>query len=155
PPPQLVACLDDEAEDVRSTAAESLIWYRQGPELLVPVALRRLPSESPRVREAFTDVFWFVRLEPSVLPLLIEGLSSENAVVCLSCTAAINHMGRDARPALPAILTLIRKELETPHPPGAHSRPRIIAMASGAIGELSPDTAPLPGTVELLCEVLK
>jgi len=155
PPPQLVACLDDEAEEVRSTAAKSLIWYRQGPELLVPVALRRLPSESPGVRDAFTDVFWFVRLEPSVLALLIEGLSSKYTEVCLSCTAAINHMGRDARPALPAILTLIRKELEAPHPPGTYPRPRIIAMASGAVGELLPDTAPQPGTVELLCEVLK
>ena len=31
----------------------------------------------------------------------------------------------------------------------------IIGMASGAIGEISPDADPLPGTVELLCEVLK
>ena len=136
-------------------AANALIWYRQGPELLVPVALRRLPGETPGVRGAFTDVFWFVRLEPSVLPVLIEGLSSENTEVRLCCTAAINHMGRDARPALPDILTLIRKELATPPRLGADLRERIIAMASGAIGELSPDTEPQPGTVELLCEVLK
>ena len=155
PPPRLVACLDDEGEQVRMEAAKALIWYRQGPELLVPVALRRLPGETSLVREAFTDVFWFVRLDPSVLPLLIEGLSSENTDVRLSCTAAINHMGRDARPALPDILTLIRKELATPPRRGAPFRERIIAMASGAIGELSPDTDPLPGTVELLCEVLK
>ena len=155
PPPRLVACLDDEAPDVRVAAAEALIEYRQGPELIVPVALRRIPTEIPYVLNAFTDEFWFVRLEPSVLPLLIEGLSSENNAVCLSCTAAINHMGRDARPALPAILTLIRKELKSPRPPGAHFRERIVAMASGAIGELMSDTDPPPGAVELLCEVLK
>ena len=156
PPPRLVACLDDEVEWVRVTAANALIEYRQGPELIVPVALRRLPTESPRARDAFTDLFWHVRLEPSVLPLLIEGLSSENTDVCLSCTAAINHMGRDARPALPAILTLLRKELETPHPPDARTvGDGIIGMAAGAIGELTPDAAPPPGSVELLCEVLK
>ena len=42
------------------------------------------------------------------LALGIEGLSNENADVRLSCAAAINHMGRDAGPALPAILTLLR-----------------------------------------------
>ncbi len=132
------------------------------------MVLRRIPTESPGVRNAFREVFWFVRLEPSVLPLLIEGLSSDNIDVRLNCTAAINHMGRDAWPALPAILALIRKELETPQPPGEHDRqrniamaagaigeqPRIIAMAAGAIGELTPDTDHPPGAVELLCEVL-
>ncbi len=101
-------------------AAEALIYYRKGPELLVPVVLRRIPTESPVVRDAFREVFWFVRLEPLVLPTLIEGLSSKNIDVRLNCTAAINHMGRDARPALPPILALIRKELETPQPADAN-----------------------------------
>jgi hypothetical protein len=35
---------------------------------------------------------------------LIGGLSNENAQVRLVCAAAINHMGREGRPALPAIL---------------------------------------------------
>ena len=116
PPPRLVACLNDEDESVRASTAEALIEYRKGPEQIVPVALRRLPTEVKAAREAFTDVFWHVRLEPSVLPLLIEGLSSEDAEVRLVCAAAINHMGREARPSLPAIMTLLRKELETPHP---------------------------------------
>ena len=155
PPLRLVACLDDESEHVRAAAVEALIEYRKGPELIVPLALRRIPTESRVVREAFTDVFRHVRLEPSVLPLLIEGLASENDDVCLSCTAAINHMGRDARPALSTVLTFLRKELANTHTPGAHTRERIIALATGAIGELSPDTDPLPGTIEILCEVLK
>ena len=131
-------------------AAEALIYYRKGPELLVPVVLRRIPTESRVVRDAFREVFWFVRLEPLVLPTLIEGLSSKNIDVRLNCTAAINHMGRDARPALPPILALIRKELETPQPADAndaHSSRRIIAMAAGAIGELTPDTDHPPGAV--------
>jgi HEAT repeat protein len=155
PPPRLVACLDDEAEPVREAATIALVKYSQGPELLVPVALRRLPTEGRRVFQDFERVFAHIRLEPSVLPLLIEGLSSENTDVCSSCTTAINHMGRDARPALPAILTLLRKELERPHVPETSSTLDIIAMASGAIGEISTDTVPLPGAVELLCEVLK
>jgi preprotein translocase subunit YajC len=155
PPPRLVACLDDEVEQVRTAAAMALIEYRQGPELFVPVALRRMPKEGPSAREEFSWIFWHIRFEPSVLPFLIEGLSSENGAVCLVCTAAINHMGRDARPALPAILTLIRKELAIPHPPGVYSRERIVAMAAGAIGELSPEKDPLPGAVELLCDVLR
>jgi hypothetical protein len=155
PSPRLVACLDDEAEYVRANAVEALIEYRKGPELIVPVALRRIPTESPAGRDAFTDIFWHVRLEPSVLPLLIDGLSSENTDVCLSCTAAINHMGREAGPALPAILACIRKELETPHPADAQNGEDIIGMAAGAIGEAMPDTGPPPGSVELLCEVVK
>ncbi len=106
PPPRLVACLDDEDESVRASTVEALIEYRQGPEQIVPVALRRLPTESKAnlgqggaARDAFTDVFWHVRLEPSVLPLLIEGLSSKDTEVRLVCAAAINHMGREARPA--------------------------------------------------------
>jgi HEAT repeat protein len=155
PPPRLVAGLDDEDAQVRMAAAEALIYYRKGPELLVPVVLRRIPTESPVVCDAFREVLWFVRLEPSVLPTLVEGLSSKNIDVRLNCTAAINHMGRDARSALPAILALIRKELETPQPADAYARRRILAMAAGAIGELTPDTDHPPGAVELLCEVLK
>ena len=156
PPPRLVACLDDQDDSVRQFAAEALVEYDRGPELIVPAALRRIPTETPSVSNAFIDLFWHVRLEPSVLPLLIKGLSSEDDVVRLSCTAAINHMGREARPALPDILALIRKELDGPHPPDASVRhPRIVAMAAGAIGELTPDAPPPPGSVELLCEILR
>ena len=156
PPPRLVACLDDEDEQVRSSAAEALIEYRKGPELIVPIALRRLPTEGKVARNAFTDLFWHVRLEPSVLPLLIGGLSSEDTQVRLICTAAINHMGREARPALPAILTLLRKELETPHSPDSpEEHDRIIGMAAGAIGEVTSDGECPPGSVEILCEILQ
>jgi hypothetical protein len=156
PPPRLVACLDDEDEQVRSSTTEALFEYRKGPELIVPVALRRLPTERKVAGNAFQDLFWHVRLEPSVLPLLIGGLSSENTQVRLVCTAAINHMGREARPALPAILTLLRKELETPHPPDSLAEhDRIIGMAAGAIGEATSDGECPPGSVELLCEILQ
>jgi HEAT repeat protein len=156
PPPRLVACLDDEDERVRASTTEALFEYRKGPELIVPVALRRLPTEGKVASDAFWDLFWHVRLEPSVLPLLIEGLSSENTDVRLVCAAAINHMGREARPALPAIMTLIRKDLETPRPsdsPEVHDR--IIGMAAGAIGEVTSDGECPPGSVELLCEILQ
>jgi HEAT repeat protein len=156
PPPRLVACLDDEAEHVRISAAEALVKYRKGPELIVPVALRRLPTGSPTARRAFTDLFWHVRLEPSVLPLLIGGLLGENAEVRLCCTAAINHMGPEARPALPAILSLLHKELETPYPSDLlDDHDRIIGMAAGAIGEITPDGECPPGCVEALCECLQ
>jgi hypothetical protein len=156
PPPRLVACLDDVDEQVRSSTTEALFEYRKGPELIVPVALRRLPTERKVAGEAFADLFWHVRLEPSVLPLLIGGLSSEDTQVRLVCTAAINHMGREARPALPAILTLIRKELETPHPPDSlKEHDRIIGMAAGAIGEVTADAECPPGSVELLREILR
>ena len=156
PPPRLVACLDDKDEHVRSSATEALFEYRKGPELIVPVALRRLPTEGKLAGNTFSGLFWFVRLEPSVLPLLIGGLSSENTEVRLVCAAAINHMGREARPALPAILTLLRKEFETHHPPGSLAvHDRIMDMAAGAIGEVTSDGECPPGSVELLCEILK
>jgi hypothetical protein len=47
---------------------------------------------------------------------LIERLSSEDTLVCVSAATAINHMGLDAGPARPAVMALLRKELETPHP---------------------------------------
>ncbi len=156
PPPRLVACLDDEAEQVRVSAIEALIEHPQGPEPIVPVALRRMPTESPVVRNAFTDVFWHVRLEPSVLPLLIEGLSSENVEIRRCCTGAINHMGREARPALPAILSLLRKELDTPRPDDSRDEQDfIIGMAAGAIGEITSDGECPPGCVEILSEILQ
>ena len=156
PPPRLVACLDDEDEHVRSSTTEALFEYRKGPELIVPVALRRLPTEGKVASTTFWNLFWHVRLEPSVLPLLIGGLSSDDTQVRLVCTAAINHMGREARPALPAILTLLRKELETPHPPGSlEEHDRIIGMAAGAIGEVTSDGECPPGSVEILCEILQ
>jgi HEAT repeat protein len=156
PPPRLVACLDDENEHVRSSTTEALFEYRKGPELIVPVALRRLPTERKVPRNAFTDLFWHVRLEPSVLPLLIGGLSSKDTEVRLVCAAAINHMGREARPALPAILTLLRKELETRHSPGSLAiHDTIMDMAAGAIGEVTSDGECPPGSVELLCELLQ
>ena len=156
PPPRLVACLDDDDEHVRSSATEALFEYRKGPELIVPVALRRLPTEGKVAGNAFWDLFWHIRLEPSVLPLLVGGLSSEDTQVRLVCAAAINHMGREARPALPAILTLLRKELETSHPPDSpRDHDRIIGMAAGAIGEVTSDGECPPGSVEILCEILR
>jgi HEAT repeat protein len=155
PPPRLVACLDDEAEQVREAACEAMVEYGQGPEAIVPVALRRIPTESRAVRMAFTDVFWHVRLEPSVVSLLVEGMSNEDPDVCLSCVAAINHMGRGAESALPAILQFIRQELDRAHAADSDRGQDILGMASGAIGEIMPDTDPPPGTVELLCEVVK
>ena len=155
PPSRLVACLDDEAEPVRESAASAMVRFGKGPELLVPVALRWLSTEGPKASSAFQRVFLTVRFEPSVLPLLIDGLSSTNAEVCLDCTVAINHMGRSATPALPAILTLIRKELDTPHPASPLGDMDILAMASGAVGELWQVPPIPPGAVDLLCEVLK
>ena len=58
PPPGLVACLDDEDGFVRSCATEALFEYRKGPELIVPVALRRLPTEGKLAGDAFWDLFW-------------------------------------------------------------------------------------------------
>lgn len=157
PPPRLVECLDDDDARIRIWAADALIEYGQGPELIVPVALRRIARESPgvpRAGDVFRDVFW-QRLEPSVLPQLIEGLKSERRDIRLLCTAAINHMGRDARPALPAILKLIRKELDSPHPGDRGTSSSILGMAAGAVGQLTPDAPPPPGAVELLCEIVK
>lgn len=155
PPARLVACLDDPAEVVRIAASVGLMEYDQGPELVVPVVLRRLPSEGLEVRKAFNDLFWGVRLKPSVLLHLVEGLSSDDRDVCLASTVAINQMGREAGPALPAILTLIRKELKNPPQSDPRFERRVIEMALGAVGEIAPDTPPPPGTVELLSEVLK
>lgn len=155
PPPRLAACLDDAAAQVRINAVVGLAAYGKGPELIVPVALRRIPTESSKVRSAFTEAFWQVRLEPSVLPLLIEGLSSDNTDVCLCCTAAINHMGGAAEPALPAILALLRQELEAPRHAGLQGSPDIVGMAAGAIGEIWQGPEPPAGAVELLCEVLR
>jgi HEAT repeat protein len=156
PPPRLVACLEDEDEQLRIRGAEALVAYRKGPELIVSVALRRLPTESPGARNAFTDLFWHHRLEASVLPLLIAGLSSENTEVRLICAAAINHMGQEARPALPAILSLIRKEIGTHRPDDSRDEhERIIGMAAGAIGEITSDGECPPGCVEILCEILQ
>ncbi len=156
PPPRLVACLEDKDEIVRAAAVEALFEYGKGPELLVPVALRRLPTEGKVAHDVFRDLFWHVRLEPSVLPLLIEGLSSKNTEIRLVCAAAINHMGREARPALPAIMTLLQQELETT--PAADSlavHDHIMDMAAGAIGEVTSDGECPPGSVELLCEILR
>jgi HEAT repeat protein len=116
PPPQLVACLDDESEEVRAAAAESLVEYGQGPELFLPIALRRLPTESPIAYNEFKRILWNLRFRPTVLPILIEGLSSDNMLVCVSAATVINHMGLAAKPARPAVMALLRKELETPHP---------------------------------------
>jgi HEAT repeat protein len=162
PPPRLVACLDDESDQVRAAAAESLIEYGQGPELFLPVALRRLPTERPIARQEFTRILWNIRFRPTVLPLLVEELSSENALVCVSAATAINHMGLDARSARPAVMSLLRKELETPHAgqterndTKAFAAVDIIEQTSEALAQLSPDGDVLPGTVEILCEVLR
>ncbi len=45
PPARLVACLDDEAEQVRVSAIEALIEYPKGPETIVPVARGVFPTK--------------------------------------------------------------------------------------------------------------
>jgi hypothetical protein len=156
PPPRLVACLDDENNQVRMSAAEALVKYRDGPELIIPVALRRLPTENSAAFNAFSDVFWHHRLEPTVLPLLIEGMSSENTGVRHCCAGAINHMGQEARQALPAVLSLLRKEIDAPRPNESRDEQySIIGIAAGAIGEITSDGECPPGCVEMLCEILQ
>ena len=62
PPPQLVACLDDESEEVRAAAAESLVEYSQGPEVLLPIAAATPADRKPdRVQRIHAD-----SLEPAV-----------------------------------------------------------------------------------------
>jgi hypothetical protein len=112
----LVACLDDDSEEVRAAAAGSLIEYGQGPELFLPVALRRLPTEGPIAFGEFKRILWNIRFRPTALPLLIEALSSQNALVCVSAATVLNHMGLDGGPARPYVMALLRKELESPHP---------------------------------------
>jgi len=157
PPPRLVESLDDADERVRTAAAAAVAAYARGPESIVPVALRRLPAEGPTARMEFERVFHYTRLEPSVLPLLIEGLASPAPEVRRCCATAINHMGPDAGPALPALVATIREELErarSDDPPALSVE--ILAMASGAIGENATDATPAPAeAVEVLCEVLK
>lgn len=116
PPPRLLECLDDDSGAVRAAAAASVIEYGQGPELFLPVALRRLPNESPVAWHEFTHILESIRFRPTVLSLLIEGLSSENSFVCVSAATALNHMGLDAGPARPAIMALLRRELKRPTP---------------------------------------
>jgi hypothetical protein len=116
PPPQLVACLDDESDEVRAAAAESLIEYGRGLELFLPVALRRLPTEGPIAFGDFKRILWNLRFRPSALPLLIEALSSQNALVCVSAATVLNHMGPAGESARPAVMALLRMELESPHP---------------------------------------
>ncbi|WP_165249480.1 HEAT repeat domain-containing protein [Paludisphaera soli] len=157
PPPRLVDGLDDEDEQVRKAAAAAVAAYARGPERIVPVALRRLPTEGRAARSEFARVFHYTRLEPSVLPLLIEGLASPDPEVRRCCATAINHMGPDAGPALPALVAAIREELaraRSADPPPLSEA--ILAMASGAIGENVTDASPAPpGTVEVLGDVLK
>jgi HEAT repeat protein len=158
PPPQLVACLDDESAEVRVAAANSLIEFGQGPELFLPVALRRLPTEGPEARGGFTHILWNIRFLPTALPLLIEALSSDNPLVRVSAATAINHMGLDATPARSAVMTLLRKELEASragNDPKGFGSVDIIEQTSEALVQLSPEGDLLPGTIEILCEVLK
>ncbi|MHC5542942.1 HEAT repeat domain-containing protein, partial [Singulisphaera rosea] len=160
PPPQLVAAVDDEAETVRIAASQALSTYRQGPEALLPVALRRIPTESPLVATSIASNLGGVDPKPSMLPALIEGLSSENPNVRYIAVTAIGNMGTAGSPALPAVLTLLRKEIDAPQPGpvkgvGPMSVEDITERAAGAVGEICPDTEPPPEAVDVLCEVLK
>jgi HEAT repeat protein len=152
PPPRLVASLDDPDAAVRQATIGAVVAYRTGPEALVPVALRRISKEGTGVD--FTSALWRIRLEPSVLPLLMEGMSSQDVAVRQTCAIAINHMGPAAGPALPAVMNLIREELKLSRGPNTKG-PDILAMASGAVGEISPDSPPQSETVELLIEVAR
>ncbi len=115
PPPQLVKCLEDPSDPVRAAAAEALVEYRQGSAVFLPIGLQRLPSETPEVFPAYRRILWNLRFPPSTLPLLIGKLSSDNMLVCVSAATALNHMGLDAQPARPAVMALLRNELEAPH----------------------------------------
>lgn len=160
PPPQLVAALEDEAETVRIASSQALSNYWQGPKALLPVALRRLPTESPLVATSMARDLGGVNPEPSLLPALIEGLSSEDPNVRYIAVTAISNMGTAGSPALPAILALLRKEIDAPQPGpvkgvGPMFVEDITERAAGAVGQICPDGGPPPEAVEALREVLK
>ena len=160
PSPALVACLDDPDTGVRVAAAECLAAYRNGPELLIPTVLRRLPDENPFARRALLRTAFPFRLDPDHLPLLLESLDSKDRGVRYAATVGINHMGPHARPALPRILALLRQELDAPPPADPLERRErlendIVFQATGAVGQLAPDDNPPPEAVPLLRRVLQ
>ena len=72
------------------------------------------------------------------------------------CGSLVHHMGQEARQALPAVLSLLRKEIDAPRPNESRDEQySIIGIAAGAIGEITSDGECPPGCVEMLCEILQ
>jgi HEAT repeat protein len=103
--PQLVACLTEEAPEVRVAAAVGL--YRLAP--------------GARASE--------------VVPALVEGLRSRDPIVADECVEALASIGTAALPAVAEALTLEAKmaEAEGERPPG--SALRCMARTLGRMGE--------------------
>ncbi|WP_422929118.1 HEAT repeat domain-containing protein [Singulisphaera sp. PoT] len=155
PPPGLIACLEDEDRQVRIEAAGAAAMFVDGPAQFLPIALRHIPVEPFEVRNAFFNAVSLVRFEAPSLPTLIEGLSSDDAWVCMACTDAIDRMGRDASNSLPALLALIRRELKSPRQGDFDAGAAVLGPAIDAVGDVTPASGPQTDeAVALLREIL-
>ena len=147
---------DDPDDAVRIAAADALVEFGRGPEILLPVVLSRFEDEPKAVREASAAAIERIRLLPSTLPLLIEGFSSDDPRLSQMCAMSLGHIGHDAAPAVPALLALIRKEMDAPRIPQGISYGNVLGSALLLVGRIKPVDGPVADEASaLILEILK
>ncbi|WP_422929140.1 HEAT repeat domain-containing protein [Singulisphaera sp. PoT] len=146
PPQGLINALERDTDlHVRIAAASAIVEYADGPELLLPIILKRPGDHHPALREASAHAIERVRLLPAAVPMLIEGLALEDEVLCVMCSNSLENIGREAAGALPALLALIRKEVDARWPRAVNRRSSgtVLGAAMKAFARICPPDGPL------------
>lgn len=148
PGPLLVLIADDPSSAVRTNAIESFvrIWHEQWD--CYPLVLREL-NASKVVAERQQFAFWIgwdnTIPVPTVLPALREALAIDDPIVQLHIPMAVGRMGSLAKPALPALLSIAKKQF---------NEDLFQYSASRAIVAIDPDSPETRALLPILTERL-
>jgi HEAT repeat protein len=110
PPPALLAALEDDAEGVRTAAANSLVAFRKGLPRWLPVLIRSFEKARPEARPAYALVVEAIQprtIGADVVQALSSALSSPDEEVRCLAASSLRAFGEAAFPAIPALAASI------------------------------------------------
>jgi hypothetical protein len=119
-PPALLAALDDPSTTIRQKGFIALSHFAGGVDDAIPVLLRDVEAESRRSpasssRDHDTSPYFVaaraMNPSPTVIPALVEALSSDNRDIRGLAAVLLGRIGPEARPAAPALIAGMRKSI--------------------------------------------
>ena len=165
PPPPLVAALKDQSAATRAATVKALCSFPNGLDPVMPSLIKLSAEKDRTIHEACVQGLQQIKksaLSAAAVPALVDGLKSPDRQVRLNLVMLLARLGREAKDALPALITVLNEPLSSDSTTGGASGGALVTLyvgpaheAAKALGEIVPGT-PLAGeAVAALANVVR